>query len=340
MNEYIKRQKEERLYQYIPEYFESRFELLDITKINLLMRIANYYPIDAMEGASATREFAPYGCVFSFIDDEGSSFVVMKEIQDIIRILEKPEVKERIAFMNAIRYAVRTCLTLYGVCTLEQICNVLLKATDEGSEKKAGAKDAEEMVQKFLPYLEEEGVLWLDGEYIINPYFKTKKEYRELVRRQDRNYYVPDEEMILIYGLGNMLVKNKEYEAVFKLLTREIKDQDEAEGMLEKIAEYVAMEDWEIPEIMNRFYEWGIVFGSERTMERLVGALGEWIYSIRRWSECGHSRKELRKENTDLAYITYADRNKTAKENEKRYTPNDPCPCGSGKKYKKCCGRK
>jgi preprotein translocase subunit SecA len=20
--------------------------------------------------------------------------------------------------------------------------------------------------------------------------------------------------------------------------------------------------------------------------------------------------------------------------------PNDPCPCGSGKKYKKCCGRR
>ena len=25
---------------------------------------------------------------------------------------------------------------------------------------------------------------------------------------------------------------------------------------------------------------------------------------------------------------------------EKRIYPNDPCPCGSGKKYKKCCGRK
>ncbi|MCD8241786.1 MAG: SEC-C domain-containing protein, partial [Lachnospiraceae bacterium] len=24
---------------------------------------------------------------------------------------------------------------------------------------------------------------------------------------------------------------------------------------------------------------------------------------------------------------------------EKVY-PNDPCPCGSGKKYKQCCGRK
>ena len=24
---------------------------------------------------------------------------------------------------------------------------------------------------------------------------------------------------------------------------------------------------------------------------------------------------------------------------EQRARPNDPCPCGSGKKYKKCCGR-
>lgn len=24
---------------------------------------------------------------------------------------------------------------------------------------------------------------------------------------------------------------------------------------------------------------------------------------------------------------------------DKRIYPNDPCPCGSGKKYKKCCGR-
>lgn len=25
---------------------------------------------------------------------------------------------------------------------------------------------------------------------------------------------------------------------------------------------------------------------------------------------------------------------------EKKVYPNDPCPCGSGKKYKKCCGKK
>ena len=29
----------------------------------------------------------------------------------------------------------------------------------------------------------------------------------------------------------------------------------------------------------------------------------------------------------------------TPKRVEKSVGPNDPCPCGSGKKYKKCCGR-
>ena len=28
------------------------------------------------------------------------------------------------------------------------------------------------------------------------------------------------------------------------------------------------------------------------------------------------------------------------KRQEKKVYPNDPCPCGSGKKYKKCCGRR
>ncbi|MFR3266214.1 MAG: SEC-C metal-binding domain-containing protein [Blautia massiliensis (ex Durand et al. 2017)] len=25
---------------------------------------------------------------------------------------------------------------------------------------------------------------------------------------------------------------------------------------------------------------------------------------------------------------------------QEKSIPNDPCPCGSGKKYKKCCGRR
>ena len=36
----------------------------------------------------------------------------------------------------------------------------------------------------------------------------------------------------------------------------------------------------------------------------------------------------------------YRSRNTDTVVREKKVYPNDPCPCGSGKKYKKCCGRK
>lgn len=208
---------------------------------------------------------------------------------------------------------VKTCLSLYGVCTLEQISNIFTNEVESEYEQEA-IKGAEEIVQEYLPYLEEQGELWLDGRYIISPYLETKKDYKKLLIRQNQDYYVPDIQMIESYGSGKMLVKNEEYKAVFRLLNKEIKDPDKTEGMLE--------------------------FDNDRMMERLVEALGRWLNSIRRWSEGGHSRQELHKENTDLQYITYAGRSQKVKETEKKVYPNDLCPCGSGKKYKKCCGRK
>nr|WP_304972803.1 SEC-C metal-binding domain-containing protein [uncultured Schaedlerella sp.] len=37
--------------------------------------------------------------------------------------------------------------------------------------------------------------------------------------------------------------------------------------------------------------------------------------------------------------MTNSDKYQKVQEIEKKVYPNDPCPCGSGKKYKKCCGK-
>ena len=46
----------------------------------------------------------------------------------------------------------------------------------------------------------------------------------------------------------------------------------------------------------------------------------------------------LEKDNT-TGYIAKGD-TQTLERAEKKIYPNEPCPCGSGKKYKKCCGRR
>lgn len=340
--ELSRQKKEEGLYEDIPGYFESRFELLDAGKISLLIRVMNDEPVDMMESKQVMEEFIPFGWVFAFGEGQTYSLVIMKEVQDIIMTLEKPEVKDRISLLNGIRFVVNTCLELYGVCTLEQIMSVLLgedveETVDE--EEEGECENIEETVQEFLPYLEEQRVLWLDGKYIVSPYLKTEKEYKELLRRQKKNYYVPDIEMIKVFGSGKILVKNEEYQTVFKLLNREIKDQDRTEVILENLSKGVAREDWEIPKIMNCLCDWNVEFTSDKAADKLIESLSKWIYGIRRWSECGHSRKELYKDNTDLKYIASGNKIEAEKKAVKKVYPNDPCPCGSGKKYKKCCGK-
>ncbi len=58
-----------------------------------------------------------------------------------------------------------------------------------------------------------------------------------------------------------------------------------------------------------------------------------------------HVKIEQKVEREEVAKVTGTNKDESAvrapkkRENKKIY-PNDPCPCGSGKKYKQCCGRK
>ncbi len=57
-----------------------------------------------------------------------------------------------------------------------------------------------------------------------------------------------------------------------------------------------------------------------------------------------HVRMEQKVERAQVAKVTGTNKDDTSvkapvRREEKKVYPNDPCPCGSGKKYKQCCGR-
>lgn len=73
-------------------------------------------------------------------------------------------------------------------------------------------------------------------------------------------------------------------------------------------------------------------FDKELLYKNMVAADAEWLYNLEEWNDIfdEDKKKALYKEQKSST---------TIKKGTKVY-PNDPCPCGSGKKYKKCCGRK
>ncbi len=61
-------------------------------------------------------------------------------------------------------------------------------------------------------------------------------------------------------------------------------------------------------------------------------AKADWLYGMKEWEEIlsDEERKQIKKEYSQSGTV----------HKEKETGRNEPCPCGSGKKYKKCCMKK
>ena len=72
-------------------------------------------------------------------------------------------------------------------------------------------------------------------------------------------------------------------------------------------------------------------FDTEKLYKNMVAAGADWLYELEQWNDIydEDTRKKLYKEQKLSTTVV----------NEAKIYPNDPCPCGSGKKYKVCCGR-
>ena len=70
----------------------------------------------------------------------------------------------------------------------------------------------------------------------------------------------------------------------------------------------------------------------EKLYYNMVDAKANWLYELPQWKSIlsDEKREELYKK---------CKASGTVKRVGKKVYPNDPCPCGSGKKYKKCCGK-
>ena len=70
---------------------------------------------------------------------------------------------------------------------------------------------------------------------------------------------------------------------------------------------------------------------TEKLYMNMVGCNAEWLYTLPEWDAIFDkaTRDALYKKEKSSHTIVKAP----------KVGRNDPCPCGSGKKYKKCCGR-
>ena len=97
------------------------------------------------------------------------------------------------------------------------------------------------------------------------------------------------------------------------------------DGIDESLVESNPIEEMEEDTEVNLGFDKALLY------KNMVAAGADWLYELEEWNDIfdEETRKALYKEQKSSTTIV----------KDKKVYPNDPCPCGSGKKYKKCCGR-
>lgn len=74
-----------------------------------------------------------------------------------------------------------------------------------------------------------------------------------------------------------------------------------------------------------------LAFDLEKLYKNMVDAKADWLYELPQWDKIfdAETKKRLYLEQKKSGTVVVG----------KKVGRNDPCPCGSGKKYKQCCGR-
>ena len=84
-------------------------------------------------------------------------------------------------------------------------------------------------------------------------------------------------------------------------------------------------------EEMEEDTEVNLGFDKELLYKNMVDAKADWLYNLPQWKSI------FSEERLQELYLEQKKANTIVK--GKKIGRNDPCPCGSGKKYKHCCGK-
>ena len=231
----------------------------------------------------------------------------------------------------------QAAVNLYGVISLEDMVELFNQRTEFET-------DVDELYIMLLP------LVFKDKAYV---FYKNNLAQYELAtdfssadnilkEQTDKERYVPAQEEFLDY-IDPTYDNNPFREELINYL----KTLDLSSSAIMEVY-YSFKKALGIKDGMEAMNEYDVVFESEEASKEFVELFTKWHNNRRAWENKGHRPtdaydakaevKQARSENESVTNLTEANSEEVIEISPpKKVGRNEPCPCGRGKKYKKCC---
>lgn len=233
--------------------------------------------------------------------------------------------------MNELAKYIIALSNLYGMVHKEMVVDVF----NNQNKEKINIEEVENYLKNPPNDLENE-FIHPHKDYFVHESILEFDEFDLLLsKKSDKPYYVPNKKELLNYVDEFYFEKNREYKKVLNYIRKNFSylPDYETEEIAEEIHD-ICQFDFNIQRTFNFLNRRGMEFESEKSFEKFVFLIVDLSNNTRLWENNGFTPSEL----VNREKFNFNKENKELFVREKKKIGrNEPCPCGSGKKYKKCC---
>lgn len=230
---------------------------------------------------------------------------------------------------------------LYGMVHKDKVVEIY----NSQNENQISISNIEKLIANLPEELEDAFIL-IHKDYFVMETIIENDEFDLMLRKKgDKPYYVPEKEELLKYADDGYFEKSNQYKNLLSYLKKNFfKPGDERAEWLAEDIQGMCQFGVDMQTIFDSFNNMKISFRDMDQANEVLQLIMELSNNIRIWENNGYTPQEIfekfEKPNLkplpdkpfDFGGSKVVDMN-----TRKKVGRNDPCPCGSGKKYKKCC---
>lgn len=207
--------------------------------------------------------------------------------------------------------------------------SVVLETFNKYEDKKLTLEELMKAYEQLLPY--RLLVQYTDGNF-VDAALVEQNSYQELSRIQKKvPYYIPTQLEIRFMADNAGFLMLPELTRLSEFLTGTM---NVADNMIPYILRQVQAEismGGQLQEVIDDLAASGIHFAADEQMEAFASIIMDVWNHTRMVLNRGHKPYEMVMKGLEESSVQ--------RRNTQKIYPNSPCTCGSGKKYKKCCGK-
>lgn len=328
------------LVRLIPFKFKEVIQKLDKGRYGLIKRIIKNSGFIPEMGISTSEveSLMEYSITFPGLYNNQKVLYIPLELANLFLEMDGPELKKIIYRNTEWIGLTHGLLYYYGVASAWNI----QKKVEQHTREKVDILEFMDVISLAMDYYGQ--IKNSTHGFRNHRVFKAKEIAEEHKIKKDIDYYPFSKEQLLKAGEVDYVDKTPAMNSFIQFLSRYYKlTNEETDEIAMELINIINMD--EKPAEILQYLESCLEFPSFDFVQELTEKIMELYNNTRMWALKGHTPNELfRREKTHLnvlaskpfkpnqtnsKVIDFKTRNKIGR--------NEPCPCGSGKKYKKCC---